>query len=148
MEKICRVFPANMESYPDMLAFVSACAADCGISKARLLKLELGFEEAAVNIIHYAYPDNVQGKIWIQVWSTPTKFFLELSNSGKCFNPLTRPTPQKQSTLPLEEISIGGWGIHFMRTSFDELSYQNRPIEGKPGNFLTMSLYLQELPPT
>ena len=141
MEKICRVFSATMESYPSMRDFVIDQAKACNVPQKRIMKLELGFEEAAVNIIHYAYEPQAPGKLWISIWQEPGKFFLELANGGKQFNPLERSTPQKQADISLEDVSIGGWGIYFIRKSFDQVSYRSDVLEGAPGNFLTMVIY-------
>ena len=142
MEKISRIFPADMEYYQAMLGFVTAQAKACGIPQARCMKLELGFEEAAVNIIHYAYEAKTPGKLWISIWKEPGKFFLELANGGKQFNPLQCQEPEKQSHRPLEAVTAGGWGIHFIRKSFDEVFYRSALLEGAPGNFLTMVMHL------
>ena len=142
MEKLCRAFPAVMEEYDAMLDFVVAQAKACGVPQKKLMKLQLGFEEAVVNVIHYAYDAGTQGNLWIRVWQEPGRFFLELSNGGKCFNPLERKNPEKASGVSIEDVAIGGWGIYFIRRSFDELSYRTDLIDGKPGNFLTMVLHL------
>ena len=108
-------FPANKENYEEMLAYAMDCAREAGVSMKRQLKLQLGFEEAVVNVISYAYEPEEAGKVWLKVYREGEDLILEIKDSGKPFNPLTKEDALENRPKTVEEAEIGGLGIAFMR---------------------------------
>lgn len=138
-----KVFAAEEAEYPAMLAFVQSAAEACGVPQARMLRLELGFEEAVVNIIHYAYDKGYMGKLWLYAGREGKDFILKLADEGQPFNPLDKPDalhgPQPKS---VEESKVGGLGIAFIRRSFDDVGYCYQSLDGLNKNILTLCLHL------
>ncbi|MBR5914635.1 MAG: ATP-binding protein [Selenomonadaceae bacterium] len=124
-----KVFPANKENYYSMLDYVIEIAEKNNIPEEKLMSLELGFEEAASNVINYAYGDK-SGKIFIRAYCEGENFFIELKDSGKKFNPLDVDVKDKNFPKDLDDAQIGGFGIMFMHQIFDEINY-NYCKEGK-----------------
>ncbi len=117
------VFDAKLSSLHAMVEFVRK-----EISKAKLplkekRQLEIGLEEALVNIIRYAYP-KPGGKIELRVHLIPGKIIeIQIRDQGMAFNPL-----EKEITLdkdaPLEKREVGGLGICFMKEFIDAIDYK------------------------
>ena len=51
---------AKIENVATLIQSLKACAREQGISENRLPAIELGIEEAFVNICKYAYPNQVE----------------------------------------------------------------------------------------
>lgn len=115
-------FPAKREEYYSMLDFVMEAAQKAGVPDNRKIYLELGFEEAASNIINYAYSEKQNGEILIQVYCEEEHFFIELKDSGIPFNPL-RNIKDFEKPSYLESAKVGGLGISFMQRIFDDVTY-------------------------
>ena len=130
-----RRFPATMEEYENMRDFIMHEAEKAGISVKSQLKLELGIEEAIVNVIKHAYDD--PGEVFLRTSKDGDDFIVDMADFGVPFNPLTKdavPSPD----LPLEEREPGGYGILFMKKTFVSLSYAYEPFMDKNANRLRM----------
>ena len=136
-----KIFPATKEDYYLMLDYVMNSAEEFGVPDKQQIYLELGFEEAATNIINYAYGENV-GEISIRTYLETGHFFIELKDSGEPFNPLKISEAEKPTDL--DSAKLGGLGISFMRRIFDDMSYHF----GKDGelfcNHLKLGMKLSE----
>ena len=143
MQEPWSVFPAVLERYEDMLTFILGRARDCGVPEKRLLRMQLGFEEAVVNIISYAYDKAAPGKVWLRAWCEAGSFQLEMADSGRPFNPLVMADAlEHPGAEPLEEKKISGLGIAFIRRVFDEVSYSYEAQEEPVGNRLRLVIRL------
>lgn len=78
-------------------------------------------EEGISNIIYHAYEGSDEHKIEVTLAIDSSEIRLELRDNGKPFDPTEMPEPD--SSLPIEEQTEGGLGIHLMKTLSDELSY-------------------------
>ena len=90
------------------------------------------FVEWVTNVVSYAYTDRLEHWIVIRLKSGSGEASAEVEDDGREFNPLTRPPVDVN--VPLEERSIGGLGIHLIKTLMDSVEY--RRVEGR--NVLTM----------
>ena len=96
------------EAWPDTLVF----------------KVNLVLEELGLNILSYggAGTDR-RPEIEIILISEDDSLTIEVSDDGQPFNPLEDATDPNVDAL-IEERSIGGLGVHLVRTMMDDLSYQ------------------------
>ena len=115
-------FPATRDEYYSMLDFVMDAAEKSGVPDKQQMYLELGFEEAAANVINYAYAESEGGEISIRAYREAEHFFIELKDSGEPFNPLLREEIDEKPA-DLESAKVGGLGISFMRRIFDDMTY-------------------------
>lgn len=131
-----RKFPADMAYYEAIRDFIMDGVKEKGFSKKARMRLELGIEEAVVNIIHYAYEG--RGNLWVRrAFSRENRqFTIDLADYGVPFDPLARPAPDART--PLEDREPGGYGILFMKTAFASLRYAYEPWNGAPANRLRM----------
>ena len=103
--------------------------------QTELRRFELAIEEALVNVIHYAYP-RVGGLIEISYEYQPSSRYLNITikDQGLPFNPL-EDKKRVDTTSSIDERTVGGLGIHFMREITDSIHYQRE----SNSNILTLS---------
>ena len=85
------------------------------------LSLDLALEELVTNIISYGFLDDREHWIQVALDLKQGEVCLQTSDDGKPFNPLLEPPPDLEA--PLEARSVGGLGIHMIRSSTDRQSY-------------------------
>ena len=85
-------------------------------------QLNLAIEEAVVNVMTYAYPEGTKGYVDISAHSDNSGLTFVISDSGKPFDPTTKG--DVDTTLPAEERSIGGLGIHLVKQLMDNIQYE------------------------
>ena len=96
------------------------------------MSINLALEEAVTNVMLYAYPQDKSGKVLIEAEKTDTQITFTISDSGIPFDPTQQPTVD--TSLGVEERSIGGLGIHLVRQIMDQIQYRRE--ENK--NILTL----------
>jgi serine/threonine-protein kinase RsbW len=129
-------FPAKKESLSEMLNYIVGDLRKEGRDPAHLHKIELACEEALVNIIYYAYPNN-GSKIVIERERNQRQLIITLRDHGTAFNPLEAKI-DPQIDIPLQERKIGGLGIFLIRQFTNEVSYRREGAE----NILQLTFYL------
>lgn len=124
--------PNDVATIPQMSAFVENVCEEAGFNAADVMQINLAMEEAVVNVMNYAYPEGKTGEVNItaEVSDTRLKFIIE--DYGSPFDPTTRE--DIDTSLGLNERSIGGLGIHLMRCYMDSINYERN--ENK--NILTL----------
>jgi serine/threonine-protein kinase RsbW len=114
--------PAKLENLESMLQFIRNGAEQQGFSKKDINKIQVAAEEALVNVISYAYPDD-GGDVEIRCNAKGAEgLVIEIIDRGVPFDPLSLPEPDIEATP--EERELGGLGIHIMRNIMDEVSYK------------------------
>lgn len=97
--------------------------------------IELSVNEALTNIMSYAYRDDAEHAIAVELCAQPDRIRIEVEDDGVPFNPLELPVEE----LPqhLENSRPAGRGIPLMRSFMDELHYARRDSR----NVLTMVMH-------
>ena len=127
---------AELEQLDTVIRFIDEQLDKIGCGMKVQLQIEVAAEEIFVNIAHYAYPGK-DGTADIRFSfddqaNVATICFLD---SGTPYNPLAREEPD--TTLSVEERSIGGLGIFMVKKTMDNIEY-----EYKDGNnVLTLQKY-------
>ena len=116
-----RVFVANTDTIPDVIAFIAGEAEAWGLHPQRLMQLELAVEEAVVNICLYAY-EVPPGELVVRVESGEERFVVDLVDEGVPFDPLGVDEPDL--VAPAGERQVGGLGIFLVRRVMDEVAYR------------------------
>ena len=93
-----------------------------GFDSATTMKMNLAIEEAVVNVMNYAYPEGTKGAVNIEVQANDVRLKFVISDSGKYFDPTNVATAD--TTLSVEERSIGGLGIYLVRQLMDSVNYE------------------------
>ncbi|MCE2524428.1 MAG: ATP-binding protein [Acidimicrobiia bacterium] len=84
-----------------------------------IFKLHLILEELGLNAMTYGGASSVR----IVISEDVDEVTIEISDDGGAFDPLNE-APQPDVNAALEERSIGGLGIHLVRTLTNDLSYR------------------------
>jgi len=113
-------------------SFIKEITERIGIEKSLARQLRLAVEEAVVNVIDYAYPADTEGDILVKIMSDGTALRFQIIDSGVPFDPTAKE--KADTTLSVEDRSIGGLGILLVRELMDTINYERS--EGK--NILTL----------
>ena len=132
--------PGRYDRILEVCQFVVAGAENAGFDSDDLFKIELACDEACTNVIEHAYGSEDQGEIRV-VWELSDEGFLvRVFDKGRPFNPNSIAKPFiPDSPEEVEQVKIGGLGIHFMRKLMDEVHFT---YDDSEGNQLLMIKYL------
>ena len=83
--------------------------------------LSLVIEELLVNIISYSYPSNQKGYADLELSKIDGKIIICVIDKGIPFNILNIKKPDLSASI--EERSIGGVGIHLIKSYVDDIHY-------------------------
>ncbi len=123
----------DLEQVTQLAAFVDEVCEVLELDMGATMKINLGIEEAVVNVMSYAYTAGSSGNIEVVAKANDSHLYFVISDWGMPFD----PTKQEEIdiTLPAEERNIGGLGIHLVRKTMDSIHYERK--DGK--NILTLS---------
>ncbi len=85
-------------------------------------KITLVFDELLNNIITYAYEDEDQHFIEVDIRLSPSGLAVTITDDGKPFNPFDNQAPD--TSLSVEDRPIGGLGVHLVRNVMDRVAYE------------------------
>ena len=93
-----------------------------GIAQGTVFALNLALEELVSNIINYGFTDSNEHVITVSLDVDGQDLHVQIEDDARAFNPLEKETPDLDA--PLEERSIGGLGVHLVRTLMDDVRYE------------------------
>jgi serine phosphatase RsbU (regulator of sigma subunit)/anti-sigma regulatory factor (Ser/Thr protein kinase) len=102
------------------------------IAPKQAKEIRLAVEEVVVNVMEYAYPTGIEGKVSVQASSDGRQVKFVISDTGTPFDPTEKE--KADTTLSIDERPIGGLGIHIVRQLMDSINYER--LDGK--NILTL----------
>ena len=130
---------------PSLLELLDGFCARHGVDAQCRHDLHLIVEEACVNVISHAYPAGAPGPLTLQlevdVSGGRPAMKISIEDQGRPFDPLLLPAPDR--TGPLEDLPIGGLGVHLIRQLSDAQHYDRDP---QRGNVLTLTKCLAPPP--
>ena len=129
------VVPNSFSELVRVSEWVRSFAHERRLARQLAYGLELAVNEELVNIMSYAYCDDAQHTIVVELHAQPDRIRVEVEDDGVPFNPLELPI--KEPPESLEKSRPTGRGIPLMRSFMDELHYLRRDSR----NVLTMVLY-------
>ncbi|MBR2205399.1 MAG: ATP-binding protein [Prevotella sp.] len=91
----------------------------CAIKDVMLIRLAC--EELVMNITSYAYPEDVEGFLEVDVEKTDERIVIRFKDGGMPFNPLEHKKPDTK--LPWKLRRIGGLGIFLVKKKMDDVRY-------------------------
>ena len=103
-------------------AAIHAFSAQSGIPNGVDNALQLVADELLSNIIRYGYPAGGTHTITINLEAKVDEVWVLVRDDGIPFNPLEQPVPKMPASL--DEAAVGGLGIHLVRNTMDEITYQ------------------------
>lgn len=121
-------FKAQLENVPPAADFVVQAAENAGLDERSIYHCQLAVDEACTNIIEHGFrKDQRNGQITVITGIENQNFVIIIADNSPAFNPLTYQEPDPN--LSLEERTVGGWGIYFIKKLMDLVDY--RYVDGK-----------------
>ncbi|MBP5514917.1 MAG: SpoIIE family protein phosphatase [Bacteroidaceae bacterium] len=114
--------PNDVQETPRLGTFVEEVCECLGFDNQTTMKINLAIEEAVVNVMNYAYPEGEQGEVRISAEANDQRLKFVISDDGRPFDPTIHG--QVNISQSAEERSIGGLGIHLMRSIMDSINYE------------------------
>jgi anti-sigma regulatory factor (Ser/Thr protein kinase) len=113
----------DLSTIPPLIEWVEARCQEGGLSGELTFKLMLAIEEAATNVVSYAFAEMPPPhRIQIRIHIDDNRCIVEVIDNGRPFDPSAEPPPDL--TGPLEERDPGGLGIHLIRNMADRIEYR------------------------
>lgn len=102
--------------------FVAGFVAEHALEADEHSRLLIMLEELLTNALKYGYPNRSQkGSAEIALELEGARLTIEYSDDGDAFDPFGEPPPDLEG--PLEERTLGGLGIHIMRSLAEDARY-------------------------
>jgi serine/threonine-protein kinase RsbW len=117
------VVPARYDRIKQVCSFVVDAAHSAGLDESAVFHCQIAVDEACTNIIEHGYRGEEKGNIEVVCQIEPGILKIELRDQAPPFD-ITR-VPEPEFNKPLEETSIGGLGIYFMKRMMDEVSFEH-----------------------
>lgn len=115
---------ARLDEIDRLMGAVSSFAAAERIPAIALQRLDLVIDEILTNAINYGGMTGMRQVIKVAVEKMDGRLTLEVYDPGRAFDPLSLAEPDWD--IPLEKRSIGGLGVHLVRSLTDEVAYERR----------------------
>ncbi len=141
--------PGRYKEIKRICEFVAAGAAQAGFDEEAIFHLELCCDEASTNIIEHAYGGEDGGDITISYKIGEDDFTIVICDQGATFDPGLVPSPPTidadEDSLDevINQLRIGGLGLHFIRNLMDEVHFSS---DRQKGNELVMVKKLDSKP--
>ena len=129
----------DVQEVDNIVPVVQSACESVGFDELTTVQMNLAVEECVVNVVDYAYPEDTQGDIMVDVEANEGCLSFSVSDQGVAFDPTKKG--DVDTTLPAEERQIGGLGIFLIKSIMDDVSYERS--EGR--NVLTMKKYYKPI---
>ncbi len=126
----------EIEELTKLPEFVDTVCEEAGVDMALIASLNLALEEAATNVVLYAY-EGKEGMVVIDAFYTSEHLKFVITDNGIPFDPTQKE--DADTTLSAEERPIGGLGIFLVRQIMDDVIYERKG----ENNILTLVKYLK-----
>jgi anti-sigma regulatory factor (Ser/Thr protein kinase) len=113
--------------------WLAQAARQFALPERTVFSLDLVLDEALTNIINYAYQDQRKHDIAIKLENRDDQVLLEITDDGAAFNPFEQDSFQESPDL--DSATIGGRGIHLIKSftdtqNYQRINHQNRLLVG------------------
>ncbi len=122
----------DVHDVPKLNSFQKSVYQQLNLEKSFAQRLRLAVEEAVVNVMEYAYPENYEGSIEVRMTSDGHRLRIMIVDAGVPFDPTAKE--KTDTTLGVEDRQVGGLGILLVRELMDAINYER--IDGH--NILTL----------
>lgn len=108
--------------------FVAIHAEKAGFDHTEISRIKISIYEAGHNIIEHAYKFDSNKFIELSLKYDQLKFTINLMDKGESFD--YDPNKDYDAIEAAEERRTGGFGLHIIRRSMDDVKYESNPIWG------------------
>lgn len=124
---------AELSVLAEFREFIEKNCAELQVDDDTCYDLKLAVDEACTNIIQHGYAGMNPGSIMLELRATPDEVKVRITDFGHPFEPSSAPVPDIEA--PLEERSLGGFGLFFIYQTMDKVDYRT----GEEGNCLILT---------
>lgn len=128
-----RTLHNDIRETPKIADFIDDIVGETGIDKGLACSLNLALEEAVVNVMNYAYPEDTVGNIVLESYAFDGCLKFIITDNGIPFDPTSVKEPDISAGI--DDRSIGGLGIFLVTHLMDKIEYKR--VAGN--NVLTLS---------
>lgn len=128
----------DIRETPKIADFMDDIVGETGIDMGLATSLNLALEEAAVNVMNYAYPKHQVGNISIEAYAEESHIQFIITDNGIPFDPTQQSEPD--ITAGIEDRNIGGLGIFLVTHLMDKMEYKREDEK----NILTLTKLLSK----
>ncbi len=120
-----KVVDADLKNLPEIIDYIDDLLDKNNATLSAKSQIDVAVDEIFSNIAFYAYPEGQVGKVKVSVIMSKDneEMTIIFEDKGKTYNPLEKEDPD--TSLSLEEKSIGGLGIFIVKKTMDSLEYDN-----------------------
>jgi len=108
--------------------FVAIHAENASFEPTEISRIKISVYEAAHNIIEHAYKFGTDKFIELNLKYDHNKFTINLMDKGKSFD--YDPNRDYDAVEAAEERRTGGFGLHIIKRSMDDIQYESNPVWG------------------
>jgi len=119
---------SQIDSLYKICDFVTSYAQEAGLDLKERGKIKVTVYEACLNVIEHAYFSNSENWIEVTVSYDKEKIFILIHDWGQGFE--FDPHKEYDVELAVKNRKTGGFGLHIIRRSVDEIRYDTDPQEG------------------
>ncbi|MBI5568555.1 MAG: ATP-binding protein [Desulfomonile tiedjei] len=112
----------NYEALARLMGEANEFLEDSAVPETVVYKANLILEELLTNIIKYAFDDEGVHEISVVLTLAGTTLTIEFVDGGREFSPLLAPQPEACHSIL--DCTIGGLGIHLVRTMTESVEYR------------------------
>jgi len=120
-ESVELTVPADSVAMATLLSAIEAFCDANAIEPRPAYVLTLVVEELVTNVINHAYAGMRPGLVRLSIAASDGAVVGEVSDDGRAFDPTTAPPPDIRAEL--EDRTVGGLGVHIVRTLVDAFEY-------------------------
>jgi len=124
--------PANLCEIEELNRLVRQFGELHGIPSRTLYAMNLALDEIFTNVVLHGFADATGQEIVVRLETLAQELQSEVVDGGREFDPRSAPLPDL--TVALGERTLGGLGIHLVRSLMDGVDYRRE----KAKNVLTM----------
>ncbi len=99
------------------------------LSTKHTMTINLILEELLTNIILYGYKSHKEELIYVLFKLQASHLFIEIEDNGIAFNPINQK--EVDTTKSLDDIDVGGLGIHFIKNLTQDIHYTREENKNK-----------------
>lgn len=135
-ETINWTFPATLDAIENIAILLEETMEQSGIPMMEAARIQLAVEEAVTNVVNHGYHDK-SGNVTVRVDISPETMTITIIDNGQAFDPTKIPPADVDADL--DHRTIGGLGVHLIRSVMDSVTYSR---EGEENRFVMIKKFL------
>jgi serine/threonine-protein kinase RsbW len=116
------VLKSDLEELKNLCRYCENFGHSIGLSRKFIFETNLALDELFTNIVSYSFTDHKEHSIIISITKQKDMVTMRIEDDGLPFNPINATPPDFRCDL--DDIKIGGLGIHIIKRLMDEISYE------------------------